>query len=410
MKTLKLFMCAGVASLGMTWAGAALADDQPSPAASTPPAAAAPAAPAPAPAPYPSMGPVLANNPTPASFDAGPLGKLIVSGVFSGLLMGTDHPGFDFWDGKENKSFQADFTNGLVTVQKADGPVQFVIQAGAYSFPTVGSGYIKGSDTPEATFGFVPVAYVKIAPNSMFSFEAGQLPTLIGAELPFTYQNANIERGLLWNAEPLISRGLQANFTDGPWAASLSINDGYYSNEFTTVSGLITYTFKNTDTLTVAGSGNTSVNFKTVGFSPVFATPTGQQQGQIYDLIFTHNMGPFVITPYVQYSTVPNDVVTGASASEWGFAVIAKYSFTPEFSVAGRAEYETTNGAYNMLFGPGSNAWSLTLTPTYQKGIFFVRGEVSYTSVGSGTPFDMLGPVGLDTNQTRGLLEAGFIF
>ena len=407
MKNLKLIMCAGAASLGMAWAGAALADDQPAPA-STPPAA-APAAPAPAPAPYPSMGPVLANNPAPASFDAGFLGKLTVSGAFSGLLIGTDHPGFDFWDGKTNKSFQGDFTNGLVTVQKTDGLVQFVIQAGAYSFPTVGSGYIKGSDTPEATFGFVPVAYVKIVPNAMFSFEAGQLPTLIGAELPFTYQNANIERGLLWNAEPLISRGLQANFTSGPWAASLSVNDGFYSNEFTTISGLVTYTFKNTDTLTVAGSGNASVNFKT-SFSSPFVTPIGQQQGQIYNLIFTHNMGPFVITPYLQYSTVPNDVVTGASASEWGFAVIAKYSFTPEFSLAGRAEYETTNGAYNMLFGPKSNAWSITFTPTYQKGIFFARAEVSYTSVGSGTPFSMLGPVGLDTNQTRGLLEAGFIF
>ena len=107
---------------------------------------------------------------------------------------------------------------------------------------------------------------------------------------------------------------------------------------------------------------------------------------------------------------MPNDALTGASASEWGFAVIGKYSFTPEISVAARAEYETTNGDYNMLFGPKSNAWSLTLTPTYQKGIFFARAEVSYTSVGSGTPFAMLGPDGLNTNQTRGLLEAGFIF
>ena len=97
----------------------------------------------------------------------------------------------------------------------------------------------------------------------MFSFQVGQMPTLIGAELPFTYENANIERGLLWNQEPLISRGVQFNYSQGPISASLSVNDGYYSNEFTTVSGLITYTFKNSDILEVAGAGNTDTNFKT---------------------------------------------------------------------------------------------------------------------------------------------------
>ena len=312
MKNLKLIMCAGAASLGLTWAGAAPADDQP--AASTPPPAAAPATPpAPTPPPYPSMGATLSNNANSASFDAGPFGKLTVNGVFSGTAYVQDNPGFDL-DGRKNTDASADFTNAMVTVQKSDGQFQFVIQAGAYSFPTVGTSYTKASRTTKDLFGVVPVAYAKWVPNSWFSLQVGVLPTLIGAELPFTYQNMNIERGLLWNQEPIVSRGVQANVTHGPWAFSLSINDGWYSSEWTTISGLVTYTFKNSDTLTVAGSGNTSDNFKTCFNFPFClsgniipgangpigtAVPFGGQgEGQIYNLIYTHTQGKWTITPY----------------------------------------------------------------------------------------------------------------
>ena len=415
MKNLKLIMCAGAASLGLAWAGAAAADDQPT-ATTTPPAATPAATPAAAPAPtapgYPSMGPTLANNVNSATFDAGPLGKLTVNGDFSGLAIFEDNRGYNGWDGRRNPSTIGDASNAMVTVQKADGVVQFVVQAGLYSFPTVGSGYIQSTDQPEATFGFAPVAYIKIVPNAMWSFEAGQLPTLIGAELPFTYQNANVERGLLWNTEPLFSRGFQGNFTTGPWAISLSVNDGFYSNQLTTVSGLITYTFKNTDTLTFAASGNTTANFNHPGgFGQIpFATPAALQEGQVYNLIFTHTQGKFTITPYLQFNNVPTTAFITPSGTIWGGAVIAKYSFTPEISLAGRVEYESSSGAANLLYGPKSNAWSITVTPTYQKGIFFARIEGSYISIGSGTPGFMLGQFGENSDQFRGVVEGGLIF
>ena len=53
----------------------------------------------------------------------------------------------------------------------------------------------------------------------MFSIEVGALPTLIGDEYTFSFENLNIERGILWGAEPAVSRGVQANFTTGPLAA-----------------------------------------------------------------------------------------------------------------------------------------------------------------------------------------------
>ncbi len=61
---------------------------------------------------------------------------------------------------------------------------------------------------------------------------AGKLPTLIGAEYTFTFENMNIERGLLWNQENAVNRGVQANFTSGPVAVSVSWNDGFYPNRY----------------------------------------------------------------------------------------------------------------------------------------------------------------------------------
>jgi hypothetical protein len=428
MTTLKLWLCAGSAAMTLAFASAAAADDQAS--GGPPPAGGAPAtAPAAAPAPsapgYPSMGPTLANNVNSAVFDAGPLGKLTVNGVISGLGYVQENPSFDL-DGRLNKDAGIDLSNGMATIQKTDGVFQFVVQAGVYSFPALGTSYTSSTRTTTDLFGAVPVGYVKIVPNSTWSFEAGQLPTLIGAEAPFTYQNFNIERGLLWNQEPLISRGLQVNFSQGPWAVSVSYNDGYYTGAYTSISGNVTYTFKNSDTLIFDAAGNADSNFATCGLkclSPAlggfggpigFAVPLGgQSQGQIFNLIFNHTWGKWAITPYVQYSNIPHTVVGGIflpSGTSYGGAVLAKYSFTPEISLAGRVEYIGSSGAANLIYGPGSNAWSFTITPTYQKGIFFARIEGSYVGISSGTLGDELGAGFNKTEQLRGMLEGGVIF
>src|ERR1019366_5495227 len=65
---------------------------------------------------------------------------------------------------------------------------------------------------------------------------------------PFTHklcsrsENMNIERGLLWNQENAISRGLQLNQAIGKYlTASLSFTDGFYSNRYTWLMGSLTY-------------------------------------------------------------------------------------------------------------------------------------------------------------------------
>jgi hypothetical protein len=103
------------------------------------------------------------------------------------------------------------------------------------------------------------------------------------------------------------------------------------------------------------------------------------------------------------------------SASTFGGALFVKYSFNDHFHLATRAEYisssgSLSNGAPSLIYGPGSKAWSLTVTPTYQKGIFFVRAEASYVRAVDSTPGFALGPNLDKKSQSRALLETGFMF
>ena len=80
-----------------------------------------------------------------------------------------------------------------------------------------------------------------------------------------------------------------------------------------------------------------------------------------------------------------------------------------------RFEYIASTGsladeAPNLLYGPGSNAWSITFSPTYQYKIFFARAEISHVGTSSTTPGLVFGPDGTNTTQTRGMIEVGILF
>jgi hypothetical protein len=90
-------------------------------------------------------------------------------------------------------------------------------------------------------------------------------------------------------------------------------------------------------------------------------------------------------------------------------------AFKHGFSLAGRGEYIGSTGSaaedsVNLLYGPGSAAWSVTATPAWQKKVFFTRGDVSYVHASSITAGSGFGPVGTKQDQTRGVLEVGFLF
>jgi len=396
--------------------GAALVTDDASADGDTPAADASASTPPAPPTLLPAMAGPLAINSKPNSYDAGPLGNVYVTGIVSGFAQWQNNavPG--------DRGHQADVSNAQIFVNKPTGLVQFFVQAGAYSLPDIGTPYIRAGKATQDFYEPFSQGYLKLAPNDNFSIMAGKLPTLIGAEYTFSFENMNIERGLLWNQENAVNRGVQVNYTAGPVALSASWNDGLYSNVYSWAWLAATWTIDKTDTLAIIGGGNTK---RTTVSS--FATPVFLNNEQIYNVIYTHTAGAWTIQPYLQYTHVPSIPQIGSfhEASTYGAALLANYIFDAKSAIGGlslngfslpiRVEYisssgSTANGAPNLMYGPGSKAWSVTVTPTYQNNIFFARAEFSYVGAKDTTAGFAFGPAGNDTSQSRALLEAGILF
>jgi len=223
----------------------------------------------------------------------------------------------------------------------------------------------------------------------------------------------NIARGLLWGLEPVISRGVQANYTTGPVTVNLAFTDGYYSNDLNTISGELTYVISPTDTVMFQGQGNTSRNTRST-----FTTAPILNNSSIFDVIWTHTMGPWSFTPYFQYTHAPAFTAAGWSKATdtWGGALLASYAFDSKSMLSGvsipmRVEYVAQSNGTGVgvpLWGPGSNGWSITVTPTYTINRWFARLEGSYVGLGGGG--SGYGSDGSKKDQVRGMLELGVLF
>jgi hypothetical protein len=367
------------------------------------PAEAKPADPAPTALPTPAITGPLQGLP-PAVFDAGPFGKIAANGILTGtgLWQGNHVPG--------DNPTQAALSNGQIFIQKTDGWFQFYLQAGAYTLPALATPFLATDKTLTKFYGPVPQGFVKLQAGKNTSFEIGALPTLIGAEYTFSFENMNIERGILWNQENAVNRGIQVNQTLGKFSASLSWNDGFYSNRYTWLWGSLAYTNGPHALSFVAGGNLGQTKFQTL------VTPV-QNNGSIYNVIYTYTKGAWIIQPYFQYTDVPTNAKIGVvkGASTKGGAILLSRAFKRGFSLAGRGEYITSSGsvadqAVNLIFGPGSGGWSGTLTPTFQHGGFFVRGDLSFVRATNYTPGFAFGPTGANPNQPRAMAEIGFMF
>src|SRR5450631_737456 len=294
-----LVLCVGLACAGHAQdAPAPKPADQPQ-AAAPATALAAPAAPADAPTalPTPSItGPLAAA--VPITLEAGPLGKLSLNGIVSGfgVFQSNAVPG--------NSGAEGNLSNGQIWIQKTTGWWQFYVQAGAYDLTALGSPYISTETAMTDLYGPVPTAYLKLVPAKNTNIMIGVLPTLMGAEYTFSFQNMNIERGLLWNQENAITRGVQINQTMRKFTASFSWNDGYYSNRYSWLSGLLSYT-NGPHSLIFAGMGYLGqTDWQTL------ATPL-QNNSTMYAAIYTYTKNGWILQPYLQYSVVPTNPAIG---------------------------------------------------------------------------------------------------
>lgn len=423
----KLMLRSAVATLALMTAGSAFAADLPAKIAPVPVVETCKVA-----ISFPAYAGFIKQNASPICLQTG-IGEIYVGGAATGYAYHYDNPFSTLYtplvpgvtDDRHNR---IDLSNLQGFIQKADGPFQFYVQAGVYSIPALGFPTFSAFDQTDLLFGPVPVVFGKYVINDEWSVQGGRMPTNIGTELAFTYQNLNISRGLLFNQENIINQGVQINYASGPWSASLAATDGFYSGEINWITGLLTYKIDDANTIGINGGTHFS-NFNSAVQSARFqyATPLALQNSSIVSVNYTYAAGPWTVTPYVQYTSVDRNAVLGlAGAETFGGALLAGYSFTDNFALAGRFEYIAQSGNQfnpvltNVLYGPGSSAYSVTVTPTFIVDRLFVRGEYSHTELMDfqrGTAFAGGGVLGLGfgrlgnkASQDRYMIETGFTF
>lgn len=392
----------------------------------------APPAPCKAEITFPAYGGVIKQNPNPSCLTLGAFGDIYVGGAVTGyfytqtnqLSAAFSPPGIPL-----DRGARADFSNLMGFIQKADGPFQFYAAFGAYTIPGLGAPIFSAFDQTDLLFSPVPIVFGKYVINDNWSVQGGRMPTLIGSELPFTFQNLNISRGLLFNQENVINQGVQVNYSDGPWAASFAATDGFYSGEINWITGAITYKIDAANTVGINGGTHFSsyTNFDGLtsrGLRYQFATPQTLQNSSIVSANYTYADGPWIVTPYVQYTNVESNTVLGLAGAETvGGALLASYAFTDNFALAGRVEYITQSGTRgnfagqsSVLYGPGSSAFSFTVTPTFTFDRYFIRGEFStvqlynISTIVPGLAGTGFGRTGLKTSQERYMIETGITF
>lgn len=310
---------------------------------------------------------------------------------------------------------RTDISNALLVFAKSSGTLRFGVTVGAYAFPVVGQSLNPTSRQSGANsdlFSPIPLVDVAWVPNAHWTFVAGKLPTLLGQENGFTYQNINIQRGLGWNAEPIISRGVRAVFTQGKFTGDLEFNDGYYSGSRRATEGLFGW----------QADPNTQVQFAWI--VPGSTTP-GNITSVIankreYDLMLTQQFGKLQLLPYALWINSPAVPSYGYSSSESALALVllANYVLSPSWSLGARAESFRNNsgGSDSSLnsdflgYGPGSSATSWTITPMYKNNMFFVRAEFSSVHASNAIAGTAFGINGTAANQSRVLLESGLQF
>lgn len=314
-----------------------------------------------------------------------------------------------------------DVSNAQFMLQKTSGWLQLFAMGGAYSQPALASNYTRAYTQTDGTWGFFPVGWITLAPSNEWQLNIGKLFAIGGGENTFTYQNINIQRGLLWTQTNVVTRGMQLNYQGDTFSANLAWTDGSYSNTYNWLSGQLTVPLNERHSLNASWTGSVSANAMNT-----MATPLLQNNSQITTLNYGYNNPHWSLSPYLQMTVVPAAPEVGilGSSGTRGAAILGTYRINPleqgkpvkqNITLPLRLEYLNSWGnsgvsSNNLMYGPNSAAWSATLTPTWQRGAFFTRLEGSYVralNASSGASFGLNGNA---NGQARIMLEAGILY
>jgi len=206
-------------------------------------------------------------------------------------------------------------------------------------------------------------AYVEWKAGSL-TIQGGRILTNIGGEAPYTWQNINIQRGLVWAGEPVFYNGLRISFDVNPFNMYVGVNDRDNDDgKFAVEAG-------------VSGSWE-GLNMDW-SFNVLFPDHSDEDNKRVFNI--TTNWYAFKnlpITFYIDYLNVP---ISGSkSRNAFGFALLTEWKATDKISLGARVEkviQESKVDAYSI--GKGNDAWTLTITPKYQfNKYFYIRAEAS---------------------------------
>ena len=363
------------------------------------------AAGSPSASPAPSPSPTPTATPTPVL----QLGGSLTFGSFS--TGGRNAVGaLDTATGVD-RATRADLTNALITPTVNLGDFHASSTAGFYNLPAVGFALNPIDQTGANTTLFTPVPlyYLSYTPKGHFSFYVGKLPTELGQESMFTYQNFNIQRGFGWAVEPLVSRGIRAAYANGPWTVQLEYNDGYYGGGTSSAfEGSIAFAATGTQTFSLAIIDPRSDSPP----NPTASVANKREE----DLMYAGTFGKFVLTPYLLWVQSPAVTSLGyGNENAFAGSLLGAYNLSPRYSLGFRYESiknasSTTDANANadlIGYGPGSGATSVTLTPTFKAGLALLRFEWSSVDVTNLKPGLGFNASGTGTHQSRYALELG---
>ncbi|MEM2368577.1 MAG: outer membrane beta-barrel protein, partial [Candidatus Bathyarchaeia archaeon] len=149
------------------------------------------------------------------------LGTLKIEGALTGYMLHSNNT-------SDTKKTRYDVGSAIISLSKPAEPFGITLIGGAYATPVVGVGLLKTSETTDL-FSPLPVAYVEYKPMKEASVQVGKLPTIIGYESAFTYLNNYIQRGLVWNMQPVINNGVRVAYSTDLFTVKAGINDGFYT-------------------------------------------------------------------------------------------------------------------------------------------------------------------------------------
>jgi hypothetical protein len=237
------------------------------------------------------------------------------------------------------------------------------------------------------------------------SIQAGKLPTIIGYESAFTYQNSYIQRGLVWNMQPVINNGVRLTYSTDLFFVKLGVNDGFYTLSTTHPKPALEASLG----LTPIKDGSIALNVLLPDKNSRPNDTADPSNKREINLVASYTLDKLSLGADLLYVEAPKsdkaNVPEKAKAS--GVALHLSYDLKP-FKLSGRIEYVKNNsdaGGIDLVgLGNGNKGLTFTITPAYTHGPLFLRCELSY--VKADRPFTQNNK----KNQTRIGVEVGFMF